>query len=51
MARLIASQRIILGLMLIVIGAGLITTVIGAVIGIPMVLLGIWLALQKSSTE
>lgn len=51
MTRLIASQRIILGLVLIMIGSGLIVTLVGAVIGIPMVLFGIWLTLQKSSTE
>lgn len=51
MERLIASQQIILGLVLIVIGAGLIVTLIGAVIGVPLVLLGIWLTLQKSFTE
>ena len=34
-----------------VIGSGLIVTLVGAVIGIPMVLFGIWLTLQKSPTE
>jgi len=51
MARLIASQRTILGVMLIIIGSGLIVTLVGAVVGIPMVLFGIWLTLQKSSVE
>jgi hypothetical protein len=51
MAHLIASQRIFLGLLLIIIGSGLIVTLVGAVIGVPLVLLGIWFAVRKSPVE
>ena len=51
MRHLLDSQRIVLGVLLIVVGAGLIATLLGAVLGVPMVLFGIWLLLQKSANE
>ena len=51
MDRLLSSQQVVLGLILIVIGTGLTITLVGAVIGIPMMLFGIWLTTKKTSSE
>jgi len=48
MNHLITIPYMLLSIFFIVIGAGLTATILGAVIGIPLMLLGLWFAVYKS---